>query len=208
MEPALLLGYWGVALLLIAIPGPDWAFILAAGSRERMLLASVLGLMVGYAITTVIVAVGLGAVVAASPVLLTWFTIAGAAYFIYLGVTLALRPAAVPDATDGTRPGSRWLPFAHGIGISALNPKALLIFLAIMPQFAGTAQPWPLPLQLGMLGAIWIVTGGLFYLALGGASRTIARTRPGVARVITRLAGLAMALLGVGLLVERVLALA
>lgn len=173
-----------------------------------MLVPSVLGLMAGYSIITAIVAVGLAAIVAASPALLTGFTLAGAAYFIYLGLTLALRAASVPHAYAGGRAaGSRWLQFASGVGMTALNPKGLLIFLATMPQFTGTGQAWPLPLQLVMLGSIWIVTCALFYLALGAASRTIAQARPRVGQLISRGAGGAMVLLGLALLVERVLAL-
>ena len=45
-----MLGFWGVALILIAMPGPDWAFVIAAGIGARVVLPAVGGLMIGYSL--------------------------------------------------------------------------------------------------------------------------------------------------------------
>jgi threonine/homoserine/homoserine lactone efflux protein len=63
--------FWGVALLLIIVPGADWAFILSSGLRGRTVLPAVSGIVLGYAGVALVVAAGVGALVARSPAFLT-----------------------------------------------------------------------------------------------------------------------------------------
>ena len=60
------LSFWAVAVVLIAVPGPDWAFAINAGLRNRAVLAAG-GIALGYLVMTVVVATGLGLVVASTP---------------------------------------------------------------------------------------------------------------------------------------------
>ena len=59
--------FWAVAVLLIIVPGPDWAFTIGAGLRGGSVLAAVGGLAIGYAAITSVVAAGVGALVARTP---------------------------------------------------------------------------------------------------------------------------------------------
>jgi len=93
----------------------------------------------------------------------------------------------------------------QGVGVSALNPKSLLFFLAFLPQFAHRSAPWPFGLQLAVLGAVWIVLAAGFYPVLGFTLQRTLTHHPGMARVLTRIAGIAMILAGVGLLGEQAL---
>ncbi|WP_245722150.1 LysE family translocator [Nocardia crassostreae] len=155
MNPNLLLAFWATAFLLILVPGPDWAFVLASSTRDRMVVPAVCGLMLGYLGLTVLVAAGLGAPLARSPVFLTTLTIVGACYLIYLGGSILRQPAA-PQTDSRHTANSAPAPLRRlrdGIGVSGLNPKGLLIFLALLPQFTDADGPWPLPLQLAALAS-------------------------------------------------------
>jgi threonine/homoserine/homoserine lactone efflux protein len=198
MHPDQLLAFWGVALVLIVVPGPDWAFVLASGARDNVVLPAVSGLMTGYALLTVVVAAGIGSLVAHTPSLLTALTAVGSTYLVYLGLSLLRRPTALHVERSTQR--SHLL---RGIAVSGLNPKGLLIFLAMLPQFTDTHGRWPLAIQLGALGAVFVLTCGVFYTVVGFAARAVLTTRPRTARAISRLSGAAMLLVGLVLVVER-----
>ncbi|MGB9377074.1 MAG: LysE family translocator [Mycobacteriales bacterium] len=196
-----------MTFVLIAVPGPDWAFILGAGARDRVVVPAVSGLMIGYALLTLLVAAGVGAVVQHSPGFLTALTAVGAAYLVYLGISILRRPSVLPsppttDLVPGlpSRGGHVW----RGVGVSALNPKGLLIFLAMLPQFTDVHGRWPTALQLAALGAVFVVTCGVFYTAVGFSAKRILNSRPAATRFMSRLSGAAMITVGVALVVEHI----
>ena len=59
------------------------------------------------------------------------------------------------------------------MGVSGLNPKGLLLYLALLPQFTSARWDWPLAAQLGLLGLIFMLTCAVFYLCLGSFARRI-----------------------------------
>lgn len=204
MNPSLILAFWGTTFLLIVVPGPDWAFTLASGVRDRIVFPSVGGLMLGYALLTAIVAAGVAALVASTPIVLTLLTVIGAVYLVYLGIWLLRRPGSLHvPAADDAAPSPWWRQVAKGVGVSSLNPKGLLIFLALLPQFADPAGSWPFPVQIAILGLVFVLTCGLFYSFIGLGARAVLRTRPGVARIVSRVSGVAMIFIGLFLLIER-----
>ncbi|MEZ5212064.1 LysE family translocator [Gordonia sp. (in: high G+C Gram-positive bacteria)] len=189
-----------LALSLIAVPGPDWAFILAAGARERVVLRAVAGVMAGYVLIAALVAGGAGTLVARTPVILTLLTVAGAAYLVYLGVrTLRTASSTTITASAAGRTGGH---FGRGIAVSGLNPKGLLLFLAILPQFTDR-DGWPMPAQLAVLGVLYIALAGTVYLTLGLLADRVVGGRPRAARMISRVSGVAMLAVGASLLIER-----
>jgi threonine/homoserine/homoserine lactone efflux protein len=195
--------FWVVALLLIVVPGADWAFTIGAGLRGNSVVPAVCGLVTGYAAVTIVVAAGAGALVAGSPALLTTLTVAGGGYLVWHGAMTFARPAT-PDAA-GELTGTRLRTFAQGIGVSGLNPKGLLLFLALLPQFTDPRSPWPVAGQIGVLGLAFMATCAVFYLGIGALAGTILRARPAVARMVSRVSGAAMVLIGTVLVVERLL---
>ncbi|MFI0422505.1 LysE family translocator [Spongiactinospora sp. 9N601] len=210
-----LLAFWGVALLLIAVPGADWAFTVQAGLRGRAVPA-VAGLATGYAAVTVLVAAGVGVLVAATPALLTALTVIGGAYLIWHGATTLLhptapakpyhtgrRPAAPAETVGGLGAGRR--VFVRGVGVSALNPKGLLIFVALLPQFTDPGAGWPVGAQIGALGLAFVLTCAAFYLLVGQVTHALFAGRPAAARLVARLSGAAMVALGGLLLAGRLL---
>ena len=225
MAASSVLAFWAVALLLIMVPGADWAFVLGASLRGHSVIPAVGGLVLGYAGLTIVVAAGVGAIVGRSPALLTGLTVIGGCYLIWHGATTvarrsapataaetppsgaAVRTPAPPSGAAVRAPappprGGRSL-LVRGLGVSTLNPKGLLIFLALLPQFTNPRWSWPLTVQLGLLGLVFAATCGAFYLGLGSAARKILAARPTVARAVTRFSGAAMVVIGALLLATR-----
>lgn len=199
-----------VALMLIVLPGPDWAFLLTAGTGQRVVLPAVAGLAIGYAAITGVVAAGVAPLVDAVPAAMIALTVVGGAYLLHLGIATlraARATAAHPagpstDAVRVTADSGRGF-LRRGVAVSALNPKSLLFFLAFLPQFTRTSAPWPLPVQLLVLGMVWIAIAGAVYAAMGYTVQRTIRERPRVQRAVTLTAGVAMVLAGVGLLGEQ-----
>jgi threonine/homoserine/homoserine lactone efflux protein len=219
MAASSVVAFWAVALLLIVVPGADWAFVLSSGLRARSVVPAVGGLALGYAGIAVIVAAGVGVLLARSPAVLGWLTLVGGCYLIWHGArtftgsaapgppAAAPGPPAAGSGPPATAPAGRSRKvLVRGVGVSALNPKGLLMFLALLPQFTNPRWAWPLAAQLGLLGAVFIVTCAAFYLGLGSAARKILRARPAAARAVTRCSGLGMIAVGAALLVEHFVA--
>ncbi len=203
--------FWAVAALLVAVPGPDWAFVLSSGVRGPTIVPAVSGIVLGYAGITVVVAAGVGALVARSSVALSVLTVVGGLYLIWHGTRTIIKELAPAAEADHGGQGDRshrtaWETLARGMGVSALNPKGLLLFVALLPQFTSARWDWPLAVQLGLLGLVFIVTCALFYLCLGSFARRILQARPLAARVITRISGAAMVLIGALLVIDRFIA--
>jgi threonine/homoserine/homoserine lactone efflux protein len=180
--------FWAIAAVLVAVPGPDWAFVLSSGVRSPTVVPAVSGIVLGYAGITVVVAAGVGALVAKSPAALAILTVVGGLYLMWHGARTFARDSA-PGAAAHPAAASRtlWETLARGMGVSALNPKGLLLFLALLPQFTDAHGDWPLPVQLGLLGLVFMLTCAIFYLCLGSLARSILRARPVAARLIARL---------------------
>ena len=199
--------FWAVAALLIAVPGADWAYVIGTVLSGRPVLLAVSGIVIGYAGITIVVVAGVGALVAGTPASLTALTIAGGLYLVWLGVRALLRPGGHGVAGAGAAAArSDRATLLRGIGVSGLNPKGLLVFLAVLPQFATPRGTWPLAVQLGILGVVFTLTCGAFYLSMGSAARRILDGRPALSRVIARGSGAAMIVIGLLLLAEHLLA--
>jgi threonine/homoserine/homoserine lactone efflux protein len=197
--------FWAVAALLIAVPGADWAYVIGTVLSGRRVLVAVSGIVIGYAAIIIVVAVGVGALVARTPASLAALTVAGGLYLLWLGVRTFRRPAGhgpVEGAADGAAARTDRATLVKGIGVSGLNPKGLLVFLAVLPQFATPRGTWPLTVQLGVLGLVFTLTCAAFYLGVGSVAHRILAGRPAVARVVSRFSGAAMIVLGVLLLAE------
>lgn len=204
MSASSVLAFWGVAALLIVVPGPDWAFAISAGLRRHVVPAAC-GIVLGYTAMTVVVAAGVGVLVTATPAALTVLTVAGGLYLVWLGLDVVRRPAA-PSGSQGTPTRSRLGTLLQGAAVSGLNPKGLLIFVAVLPQFTEPAAAWPLPVQMGVLGAAFTATGAVVYLCVGAAAQHLLRARPSVSRLVSRVSGASMVVIGAALLVERLTA--
>src|SRR5690242_1886032 len=230
MEPAALWTFVAVDLLLVLTPGADWAYVIAASLGERSVVLPVAGLVCGYAVHTALVSAGLGVLVATEPVILTGLTLVGAAYLGWLGGRVLARPGSLTvggaqpaggagpargsgpaggaGPARGGRPARGARPVLRGLAVSGLNPKGLLLFLALLPQFVRLDAAWPVAAQTATLGAVHMLNCAVGYLGVGRLARRLLRARPSAATAVTRAAGAGMVVVAVLLLVERLTVLA
>jgi threonine/homoserine/homoserine lactone efflux protein len=201
---SILAAFWLVSFLLVLVPGADWAYVIAVGLRERSIVPAVGGVLLGYVLLTAVVAAGVAALVARSPAVLTVLTVLGALYLLRLGIAAVSAPA-LPQAGDEQADEPWTRRAARGVGISGLNPKALLLFVALLPQFTTRSAPWPFAAQIAVLGGVHTVNCAIVYLTVGLAARTVLRARPTVARAVTRCSGIAMIVIAALLPVERLI---
>ncbi|MFJ8927689.1 MULTISPECIES: LysE family translocator [unclassified Streptomyces] len=202
MDTTTLAAFLAVDLLLVFTPGADWAYAIAAGLRDRSVVPAVAGLITGYVGYTLLAVAGLAVLVASSATLLTALTVAGAGYLVWLGCNVLRQPAVL---TAGEEPvgASRRQVMLKGIGISGLNPKALLLYLSLFPQFIHPATGWPVAVQTGVLGTLHMTACAVVYLGVGVLARTVLKTRPSAARAVTRVSGVMMIAIGGFLLAEQ-----
>ncbi|MET9816791.1 LysE family translocator [Streptomyces sp. NPDC006355] len=205
MDTTTLAAFLAVDLLLVFTPGADWAYAITAGLRDRSVVPAVAGLVAGYAGYTLLAVGGLVVVVASSGTLLTALTLAGAGYLVWLGWGVLRRPAALTTSAEGAGPAgpSPGQIMLKGVGTSGLNPKALLLYFSLFPQFIDPAGGWPVATQTGLLGSLHMTVCAVVYLAVGVLARTVLRTRPAAARTVTRASGALMIVIGLFLLAER-----
>ncbi|MFF9096279.1 LysE family translocator [Streptomyces sp. NPDC014802] len=219
MDSATLLSFLALDFLLVCVPGADWAYAIAAGLGGRSVTLAVSGLVAGYALHTALASAGLAVLVAGSPALLTALTVAGAGYLVWLGWTVLRRPGVPGDGVpavdgDGARSGapsgarggapSGARVFGRGAAISGLNPKGLLLYLSVLPQFlAVRGARLPVPAQTAVLGVLHMACCAAVYCGVGLLARAVLGARPAAARAVTRTSGAAMLGIGAFLLVER-----
>jgi threonine/homoserine/homoserine lactone efflux protein len=194
--------FWAVSLLFVITPGADWAYAIAAGLRHRTVLPAVSGMLAGHLAATAVVAAGVAALVAGTPLILTALTVVGAVYLVWLGVGALAHPS-VPQSGAQQASGSWLRQAAKGLGISGLNPKVFLLFLALLPQFTDRDAAWPLAVQILALGLVHVASCAVVYTTVGAGARQVLRARPATARAVTRLSGAVMVVIGVLLLVEQ-----
>ncbi|MEV6110255.1 LysE family translocator [Streptomyces sp. NPDC051940] len=183
MDTGSLLLFLGVDALLVCTPGPDWLVIVARGLGQgrRAALRAVAGIATGYALYTVLAAVGLAAAIGAVPGVLPSLRYAGAAYLVWLAFGL-LRGALSRGA--GSASGLRAVAGAAGPGVvwrqslltALLNPKALLLYVALLPQFVEPGAGLPVGVQTAVLGTLHVVLCVIGYgvVALGAARARVA----------------------------------
>jgi len=137
------LTYFIATLVLSVTPGPGVFSSISSGLRHgfRLGLWNGVGMQAANAVLVAIVSVGLGAILLASETLFSAVKWLGVAYLVYLGVvTWRSRPRGFEvDREDGAR--SAWDVFRRGFFVNITNPKGIIFFAAILPQFIDVARP-------------------------------------------------------------------
>jgi len=157
-------GFVAVILLVLIPPGPDMAYMLAVGlqSGRRSALKAILGIGTGMSVYAAAVVVGLGRVAQAYPLLLDAVKVLGALYLLWLAY-VTIRNAR--RSVSGPGDVSTGRPYVRGVLVSLSNPKVILFFLAVLPQFVGEAQS--VDHQLAILGAATVVIEVVLYGSIG-----------------------------------------
>ena len=197
MEWGMVVAFWGVSMLFIMSPGADWSYAINAGIHKRV-LPSVTGLLFGHVLATLIVAAGLGLVLAQHPQALMTLSLLGAAYLAWMGWQMFCQPAT-PSAGEQMN-DTHWGKWCwKGLCVSGLNPKVLLLFLALLPQFIRPNQDSSITVQILALGLVHIISCAAVYFAVGFASQAVLSARPKAAWVVGKVSGVMM--MGIALLI-------
>jgi len=164
MHIGALILFAATVLPLICTPGPDMLFITAQALSGRAAagLRATAGICLGYVAHSLLVALGLAAIIAASPVLFEGLRWLGVGYLSYLALQLirsAMRPGKLVLATQRGRAILR-----RGFLTAFLNPKGMLIYFAILPQFM--QRDGSIAVQAIVLSAIFIGLCGIVYAIL------------------------------------------
>src|SRR6478735_7142505 len=184
-----LLAFALASIALIAIPGPSVLFVIGRSLALGRLggLLSVLGNALGMLPLVVAVALGIGAVVAQSEVVFTIVKLAGAAYLVYLGIQAIRHRRHTAVTHEATPPRRSWLRIlSEGFVVGLTNPKSLVFFVAVLPQFVDY-HAGAIPLQLFELGLVFLVLALIFdsiwALAAGTARQWFGRSPKRVERL-------------------------
>ena len=169
MDLANYLSFLGAAILLTLAPGPDNMYILtkslSAGPRQGVTLA--MGLATGPLWHTLLVMAGVAAFIQSSPASFMVLKYCGAAYLLYLSYGAfrskgaSIKAGDVVDKSESFALYKRG--FKRGFLMNASNPKVLLFFLAILPQFVqpnGFLSP---SLQIGLLGLTFSIQAAILF---------------------------------------------
>ncbi len=210
LDPTLFVGYIIAAVLIVVSPGPDTMLILRytlVGGR-RVGFATLSGVQIGILGHIAAAVLGLSVLIVSVPVAFKAVAIAGAAYLAFIGFqalragTLRIAPDAAADA----------LAIGHARAVrdaiitNLLNPKVIMLFVALMPNFVAPARA-SVPLQLALLGATLIVINVAWQTGLVLAADRLRRWlgRLSVQRAIAIVTGVVFISFAVLLLVEHVL---
>ena len=144
----------------------------------RRSIWGVLGQQLALLVHILIVAAGVGVLVAGSPILFTAIRYVGAAYLVYLGVRLMLAAPTVDSDDSGAtaRSGeSAWSILRRGFWVNLLNPKAIVFFLAFIPQFIRISEPL-LPQYLVLTLTVVGVDVAVMWFFFAAAAKPFRRT--------------------------------
>jgi threonine/homoserine/homoserine lactone efflux protein len=187
-----LLAFILASFVIIVIPGPSVLFVigrsLTLGRRAGLL--SVLGNEAGVVPVVFAVAFGVGAIVEASIVLFTVIKIVGACYLAFLGIqAIRHRKDNLSKATESSPTVvSTGRVFLQGFIVGITNPKSLVFFVAVLPQFVNRAAG-AIPLQFVQLGLIFVFIALLsdtVWALIAGSARAWFATNP---KRMSRLSG-------------------
>lgn len=193
-----LLGLVLATTILVIIPGPNVALIVANRIRYgfRMGSITVLGTTVGVAIQLVAVVLGMAAVIQMAADTLLWIRWAGVVYLVYLGIRTWNEPVTNLAAVAAA-PAMFW----RGCAIAAINPKTLLFNAAFLPQFVATDGN--AGMQLAVVATVFLtvlMVGDIIWALTAGSARQLLNRYSGVRNRVT---GGFLVLAGVGLALSR-----
>jgi threonine/homoserine/homoserine lactone efflux protein len=199
-----LLGFVIVSVVLIVVPGPGVLFVVgrALAHGRRTALATAVGHAAGNYAVAACVAFGLGTLLERSAQAFIAIKLAGALYLVWLGIQAIRRRGSLADAMSAAAaPRAGWRALRDGFAVGVTNPKSLILFGAILPQFVNQSAGH-VPAQMLLLALVSVsigaVTDSAWGLAASGVRAWFAKS-PRRFALVGGAGGLAM--IGVGVTV-------
>lgn len=177
MQISLWLALAGAGVLISFTPGAGaintMSNSLTSGFRRS--IWGILGQQAALIMHVVIVALGVGVLVAGSPVAFNVIRYAGAAYLVYLGIRQFLHKSDLDqEKAAALRNEPAWSMFRRGLWVNLLNPKAIVFFLAFMPQFIRPEQPL-LPQYVALTATVVIIDVLVMWFFFAAAAKSFQR---------------------------------
>jgi threonine/homoserine/homoserine lactone efflux protein len=168
LAPEQLASFLGAAVLITLSPGPDNLLVLSLGaSRGRARgVAFGLGCALGCLSHTLLAALGVSALIAASPIAFKALKVVGGLYLVFLGWQAIRSRGGVHVGAAAATTETPARLFWRGVFANAINPKVIMFFLAFLPQFVVATrggEPW----QIAQLGVVFTAQAALLFGALG-----------------------------------------
>lgn len=135
-----------IASITICIPGPGVIFTLTNAFRYMLFstLAGIFGVAIGMFIISVIAATSVGIIIKTTPALYSALKVIGAVYLIYIGVKI-FRSSSIKEISNSEKQplkNEKATLFKRGVYVSLTNPKPILFFIALFPQFIQSNNPF------------------------------------------------------------------
>jgi threonine/homoserine/homoserine lactone efflux protein len=205
----LFIAFLATTAIFAYIPGPAMLYAAAqtiARGRGAGLMAS-LGIHLGCYVHVIAAAAGLSVLFHAVPVLYMAVKFAGAAYLIWLGISLFRAKAQGDDvALPGIEPKSGRSAFFESISVEVLNPKTAIFFMAFLPQFidaSATFPVWVLFVILGTIVNLMFSSADIVCVVLAGVVITRLRRSSHARRLMQRAGGAVLVGLGAHLAFQK-----
>jgi threonine/homoserine/homoserine lactone efflux protein len=170
-----LLGFALASLVLIVIPGPGVLFVVgrALAHGRRSALATAGGHAAGNYVVAACVAVGLGTLLQRSAQVFLAVKVAGALYLIWLGIHAIRQRKSLAGALEAApEPHEGWRAARDGALVGVTNPKAYILFGAVLPQFVDRAAGH-VPAQMLLLGLVSVLIGAVSDCCWGYAASMV-----------------------------------
>ena len=189
-----------LAGLTVLTPGPGVLMTLTNAMRYglRSTFGGILGVACGALLVALLASTSLGVLLATSAVGFTLLKLLGAAYLVYLGIRFWRTPPFVFHEPASHQASFR-RRFAEGMSLQMTNPKVIIFFLSILPQFSDPAADyrWPFCLLVASYGVLVLLIHTVYALGAGRARLWLASERGG--RWVRRLGGSVFVGFGVAL---------
>jgi homoserine/homoserine lactone efflux protein len=209
LDLAVLAAFVVAATAIVVSPGPDTMLIVrsALTGGRPVGFAAVAGVQLGLLVHTALAAAGVSAIIASSPVLFHAMAICGAAYLGWLGIQ-GLRTSGPLSLGSGAA-GSPLRAARDAAVCNILNPKVIVLFLALYPNFVGSADgttrgllPASVPVQVAVLSAVLIGINVAWQTLLVAGANMARRwlTRVAVQHAVARITGAILLVFAAGLL--------
>lgn len=204
--PLALTGFLTAVIVLTLVPGPDMILYLGKtiAQSRRAGFATLAGALSGLLVHTMLAAVGLSALLAASATAFTALKIVGAIYLLYLAYD-AIRHGSSLSLPGGTSAERMTALYTKGLLVNLLNPKVIVFFLTFLPQFV-TAGEADAPARMIVLGVLFIVVALPICIAqilTAGAIARFLRRSPRATRIVDYLFAGVMAAFAIRLAVAQ-----
>ena len=194
--------------VVVLTPGPDTLIILryTLSSGRNVGLATVAGVQVGLMGHTVLAILGISVLIAANPIAFKVVALAGAAYIAWIGIQGFRDQGLLHVGASGKPPVSGAKAFRDAIFTNLLNPKVILLFLALFPNFVDDTRG-DVPAQLITLALALIVINTLWQAPMAFAAEAVRRwlKNPRTYKLVTHSTGALLIALAAAMIYENLL---